>query len=139
MFTYDHLGIGMYEFVDVEIRSLNPKPTPIQHLQPRMAWQLRPKHHIFHHLAASMVAERYNCRFYHTYRDEASMQFAKRTQASFRDEGDVASLIQPLPGLGHGVATRYRVSSSGIAQQCKPDNLEETWLEKRYIKCPGRN
>ena len=63
----------------VFVSMCSPQTTPREHLLPRMAWQLRPKHHLYHHLARSMRAELYNCRFYHTYRDEGAMQYAKRT------------------------------------------------------------
>ena len=44
----------------------------------RMAWQVRPKHHVYHHLGLDMCTQLYSCRFYHCFRDEASMKYGKR-------------------------------------------------------------
>ena len=44
----------------------------------RMAWQVRPKHHVYHHLGLDMRAQLYSCRYYHCFRDEAGMKYGKR-------------------------------------------------------------
>ena len=44
----------------------------------RLAWQIRPKHHIYHHIGLDMRDQLYSCRFFHCFRDEAAMQYGKR-------------------------------------------------------------
>ena len=50
----------------------------------RFAWQIRPKHHIYHHLALDMTVSLYSARFEHTFRDEGAMGLAKRCLSTSR-------------------------------------------------------
>ena len=51
----------------------------------RLAWQIRPKHHVFHHLCLDQRDQKYNARFFHAFRDEAAMRFSKRASTSIQD------------------------------------------------------
>ena len=48
----------------------------------RLAWQLRPKHHVFHHILLDTKKYLQNPRKTHCFRGEAAMQLAKSDPAS---------------------------------------------------------
>ena len=54
----------------------------LAHSDGRLAWQLRPKHHLWHHVLLDGVSEKINSRFVHCFRGEAAMQFGKRHLAT---------------------------------------------------------
>ena len=44
----------------------------------RFCWQLRPKHHAYHHICDQMCKSLYNARYEHCFRDESGMGMCKR-------------------------------------------------------------
>ena len=68
---------GLIAWVVLSICSGTSKildPTP----ELRFAWQLRPKHHVLHHLAEYMANSLLNVRYEHCFRDESAIGIAKR-------------------------------------------------------------
>ena len=55
----------------------------------RLAWQVRPKHHVYHHLGLDMCNELVSCKTFHCFRDEAAMQYRKRALS------EICSCVQP--------------------------------------------
>ena len=96
----------------------------------RLSWQLRPKHHVYHHLLIDGVTERMNPRKLHSFRGEAAMQFCKRPQAQL-----TCKLVYVI--MYHVCTASRCLVIPGLAQAVHQKTLEQSILTRWFLRPVG--